>query len=78
MYFDFKTNFELLKKDPSYKYSNFGSGNIQIFEWSSPSMVNEAFQVKSKNELFNRNPKPVKQGNESMLCLAPKIWLVVP
>ena len=41
-------------------------------------MMNEAFQVKSKNELFNRNSKPVKQGNESMLCLAPKIWLVVP
>ena len=41
-------------------------------------MMNEVFQVKSKNELFNRNPKPVKQGNESMSCLAPNIWLVVP
>ena len=81
VYSDYSSNFdELLKKDGllSIHYRNIQMLAIEIyksFHSISPSIMKSIFQVntnnayslRSRNELYCRNPKTVKYGTESNL-----------
>ena len=40
--------------------------------------TNNPYSLRSRNELYCRNPKTVKYGTETISYLAPRIWSVVP
>ena len=73
----------------SIQHKNIQPLPIEIFKFLnglSPQVMNEVFQVKSpapyylrdKNELYNKNPKTVAYGTESVSFMTPKIWSIVP
>ena len=92
MYGDYKSYYdELLEKDSFFSiyHRNIQTLAIEIFKFLnelSPQIMNEVFQVKlpapyylrDKNELYNRNPKIVAYGTESVSFMAPKIWSIMP
>ena len=82
---------ELLKKDISYSihHRNIRSLAIELckfFDGLSPSIMKNVFHfntnipynLRSRSELYSRNPKTVKYGTETISYLAPKIWSLVP
>ena len=86
VYSDHSSNFYELLKDGSFSIHD---RNIQtlpieiykIFHGFSPSIIKNIFQVntnnpyslRSRNELYCRNPKTVKYGTETISYLVPKI-----
>ena len=40
--------------------------------------TNIPYKLRSRSELYCRNPRTVKYGTESMSHLAPKIWSLAP
>ena len=59
---------------------------LKFFNGLSQQVMNEVFQVKlptpyylkDKRELYNRSPKTVAYGTDSVSFMAPKIWSIVP
>ena len=86
----YSDNFEkLLKKDGSFSIHdrNIQTLAIEIYlDGLSPSIIKNIFQVntnnqynlRSRNELYCRNPKTVKYGTEAISCLVPKVWSLIP
>ena len=81
---------ELLKKDRSFSIHHRNIQNLAIeiyklFHGLSPSIMKNVFHfnknipyLRSRNELYSRNPKTVKYGTETISYLAPNIWSLVP
>ena len=71
----------LRQEDPNVSY-----WNTPVFSWSFSKIMKNIFQVntnnpysvRSRNELYCRNPKTVKHGTEKYGYLAPKIGSLVP
>ena len=40
--------------------------------------INNLYSLRTRDELYCRNPKIVKYGAETIFCFAPKIWYLVP
>ena len=88
VYSDHVSSFdELLKKDRSFciHHRNIQSLAIELYRFFhglSPSIMknvflfntNISYNLRSRNELYSRNPKTVKYGTETISHLAPKIW----
>ena len=81
---------ELLKKDRSFSihHRNIQSLAIELYKFFhglSPSIMKNVFHfntnipynLRSRSELYSRNPKKVKYGTEIISYLAPKIWSLV-
>ena len=47
--------------------------DAEVFQVKSPA----PYYLRYKNELYNRNPKTVAYGTESVSHMAPKIWSIV-
>ena len=82
---------ELLKKKRSFfiPHRNIQSLAMELytfFHGLSPSIMKNVFHfntnipynLRSRSELYSRNPKTVKYGTETISYLAPKIWYLVP
>ena len=82
---------ELLKKGRSFPihHRNIQSPAVELyksFHGLSPSIMknichlnaNIPHNLRSRCELYRRNPKTVKYGTETISYLAPKIWSLVP
>ena len=82
---------ELLKKKRSFfiPHRNIQSLATELytfFHGLSPSIMKNVFHfntnipynLRSRSELYSRNPKTVKYGTETISYLAPKIWYLVP
>ena len=92
VYSDHVSSFdELLKKDRSVSihHRNIQSLAIELYKFLhglSPSIMKNVFHfntnipynLRSRSELYSRNPKTVKYGTETISYLAPKIWSLVP
>ena len=92
VYSDHVSSFdELLKKDRSFSIHNRNIQSLAIelckfFHGLSPSIMKNVFHLntdipymlRSRSELYSRNPKTVKYGAETISYLAPKIWSLVP
>ena len=92
VYSDYNSSFnELLNKDGSFTIHqrNVQRLAIEIYKYLhglSPAILNEVFKVnetipydlRMRNELYNRNPKTVRQGTETISFLSPKIWSLIP
>ena len=92
VYSDYKSSFNtLLEKNGS---SSVHHRNIQclaieiynFFHGFSPAIMGyiikfnrpPTYNLKTRYELYSRNPKTVRYGTETMSFLAPKIWAIVP
>ena len=82
---------ELLKKDRSFSIhhriiQSLAIELYKVFHGLSPSImknvfhfnINIPYNLRSRNELYCRNPKTKKYGTETISYLAPKIWSLVP
>ena len=82
---------ELLKKDRSFSIHHSNIQNLAIelykfFHGLSPSIMKNVFHfntnipyyLRSRSELYSRNPKTAKYRTETIFYLAPKIWSLVP
>ena len=92
VYSDHVSSFdELLKKDRSFSIhqrniQSLANELYKFFHGLSPSIMkivfhfnkNISYNLRSRNELYSRNPKTVKYETETISCLAPKIWFLVP
>ena len=92
VYTDHVSSFdELLIKDRSFSihHRNIQSLAIELYKFLhglSPSIMKNVFHfntnipynLRSRSELYSRNPKTVKYGTETISYLAPKIWSLVP
>ena len=80
-----------LKRDRSFSihHRNIQSLAIEldkVFDGLSPSIMKNVFHfntnipynLRSRSELYSRNPKTVKYGTETISYLAPKTWSLVP
>ena len=91
VYSDYKSSFNtLLEKNG---YSSVHHRNIQclaieiynFFHGFSPAIMGyiikfnrpPTYNLKTRQELYSRNPKTVRYGTETMSFLAPKIWAIV-
>ena len=92
VYSDHVSSFdELLKKDQlfSIHHRNIQSLAIELYKFFHgifPSIMknvfhlntNTPYNLRSRRELYSRNPKAVKYGTEAISYLAHKIWSLVP
>ena len=92
VYSDHVSSFdELLKKDRSVSihHRNIQSLAIELYKFLhglSPSIMKNVFHfntnipynLRSRSELYSRNPKTVKYRTKTISYLAPKIWSLVP
>ena len=64
----------------------FSFCSLQVFHGLSLSIMRNVFhrntsipcKLRSRSELYSRNPKTIKYGTETISDLAPKIWSLVP
>ena len=89
---DYKPSFTtLLEKDGSISlhHRNIQTLAIEIhkfFQGPSPAITDHIIKLnkpptnklRTRQELYSRNPKTVRYGTESISFLAPKIWAIVP
>ena len=92
VYSDYKSSFNtLLEKDGSFPihYRNIQSLAIEIYEFLhglSPAIMGDiiklnrspTYNLRTRQELYSRNPKTVRYGTETISILALKIWAIVP
>ena len=93
VYSDQSSTFEeSLERDKTFsiRLENIQSLTIEIYNkfvnGLSPETMNNVFNLKGNNqyslrnvyELYSRNTRTVKDGTETILYLAPKIWSIVP
>ena len=82
---------KLLKKDRSFSihHGNIQSLAIELYNFFHsvlPSIMKNVFHsntniphnLRSRSELYSRNPKTMKYGTDTISYLAPKIWSLVP
>ena len=91
VYFDYKSSFNtLLEKDIyfSIHHRNIQILAIEIYKFLhglSPAIMGDiiklnrppTYNLRTRQELYSRNPKTVRYGTETISFLAPKIWAIV-
>ena len=92
VYSDYKSTFqELLDKDASFSVHHryIQTLAIEIYKHIhrlSPAIMGEVFRInrtlpynlRTQNYFSSRVPETVKYGTETISCLAPKVWALVP
>ena len=92
VYSDYKSSFNtLLEKDGSFPihHRNIQSLAIEIYKFLhglSPAIMGDiiklnrspTYNLRTRQELYSRNPKTVRFGTETISILALKIWAIVP
>ena len=92
VYSDYKSSFNTLQEKDgcfSIHHRNIQSLAIGIYKFLhglSPAIMGDiiklnrpsTYNLRTRQELYSRNPKTVRYGTETISFLAPKIWAVVP
>ena len=92
VYSDYKSSFNtLLEKDGSFSihHRNIQSLAIEICKFLhglSPAITGDiiklnrppTYNLRTRQELYSRNPKTLRYGTETISFLAQKIWAIVP
>ena len=92
VYSDYKSSFNtILEKDSSFSihHRNIQSLATEIYKYLhglSPAIMGDiikfnkppAYNLRTRQELYSRNPKTVRYRTETISFLAPKIWAIVP
>ena len=92
VYSNYKSSFNtLLEKDSSFSihHRNIQSLAIEIYKFChglSPAIMGDiiklnrppTYSLKTRQELYSRNPKTARYGTETISFLTPKIWATVP
>ena len=91
-YSDYKSSFNtILEKDDSFSIQH---GNMQSMKYEIYKILHglslaimgdiinlnksPTYNLRTRQELYSRNPKTVTYGTETISFLAPKIWAIVP
>ena len=92
VYCDYKSSFNtLLEKHGSFSihHRNIQSLTIDIYKFLhglSPAIMGDiiklnrppTYNLRTRQELYSRNPETVRCSTETISFLAPKIWAIVP
>ena len=89
---DYKSSFNtLLEKDGSFSISHRKIQSLAIKRYKFLHGLSQAimgdiikpnrphtYNLRTRQDLYSRNPKTVRYGAETISFLAPKIWVIVP